>query len=69
MVYVCRPRITFYTNIDCVVVLMTQCIGCKKVKEYCEKKDKPNLYEEWQIWKKRVAEIGVDQANKELGYK
>lgn len=45
-----------------------KCVGCEKVKEYCEKKGDPNLYRDWQTWRKRVSEVGMEKANEEAGF-
>ena len=46
----------------------TDCIGCKKVKEYTEKKKDPNLYKDWMTWRKLCSEIGVEAANEKMGF-
>ena len=55
-------------KLDKVLINETDCVGCEKVKEYCEKKGDPNLYNDWQNYKKRISKVGIEKANEELGF-
>ena len=50
------------------MVCEKDCKCCEKVKEYCEKKNEPTLYDEWQAWRTSVSEVGIEEANEEAGF-